>query len=125
MTPKIQTQPVKSDSKDVVLNFINALNNEDFETARNCLDPAMVFDDTCNHIRGVEDYIRDLKKLKFKYKIKKMIEDGDYVCLIYDINMAGKNVFTCGCYQLKNGKINLIKVIFDPSSAPFKNIGSV
>jgi hypothetical protein len=49
----------------------------------------MVFDDTLDYRRGVEDYIMDLREMKFKYKIKKIIEDDDYVCLLYDIKYVG------------------------------------
>lgn len=53
--------------------------------------------------------------MKFKYKIKKVFEEGTDVCLLYDINMGGKEtIFTCGWYHLKNNKIKSLKVVFDP-----------
>ena len=52
--------------------------------------------------------------MKFKYDIKKAFEDGNDVCLLYDITMPGPTLFTCGWYKVENGKINWFKVVFDP-----------
>ena len=102
-------------AKELVLKFITALNEEDFETARTCLSDDMVFDGVLGHRDGANTYIEDMKKMKFKYKIKKVFEDGTDVCLLYDIDMGDKEtVFTCGWYQLKNDKIKSLKVVFDP-----------
>jgi len=102
-------------AKDVVLTFINALNKEDFETARDCLSDDMIFDGVLGHRDGADTYINDMKKMKFKYKIKKSFEDENDVCLLYDIDMGGKKpIFTCGWYQLKYNKIKSLKVVFDP-----------
>jgi limonene-1,2-epoxide hydrolase len=101
-------------SKEVVLRFINALNEEDFETAQQCLSDDMVFEGVLGRREGSKDYIKDMKKMKFKYSIQKAFEDDDDVCLWYDINMSGKTVPTCGWYHLDNGKIQWFKVLFDP-----------
>ena len=102
-------------AKEIVLKFIDALNEEDFETARACLSDDMVFDGVLGHRDGADTYIKDMKKMKFKYKIKKVFEDGNDVCLLYDIDMGGKEtIFTCGWYQLKDNKIKTLKVVFDP-----------
>lgn len=105
----------KQNAKEVVLNFINALNKEDFETARNCLSEDMVFDGVLGHRDGADVYIKEMEKMKFKYEIKKAFENGTDVCLLYDIDMGNKKTtFTCGWYQLQNGKIKNLKVVFDP-----------
>ena len=101
-------------AKKVVLTFIDALNNEDFEAAKSCLRDDLVFDGVLGHRDGAETYINDMKKMKFKYTINKVFEDGDDVCLLYDINMSGKTIFTCGWYRLQNNKIKSLKVVFDP-----------
>jgi len=113
---------IASNAKEVVLTFINALNVEDFETARNCLSEDMVFDGVLGHRNGADTYIGDMKKMKFKYKIKKTFEDDNDVCLLYDIDMGGKNtIFTCGWYQLEYNKIKSLKVVFDPRPVLNKN----
>ncbi|MDP9077311.1 MAG: nuclear transport factor 2 family protein [Bacteroidota bacterium] len=63
---------------------------------------------------GGDTYIIDMEKMKFKYSVQKVFADGDDVSVFYDINMGGTTIFCSGWYQLKNGRINSIKVIFDP-----------
>jgi limonene-1,2-epoxide hydrolase len=101
-------------SKEVILSFISALNAEDYETARLYVDDNMKFNGVLGSRNSAEDYFKDMKKMKFKYKIKKSFEDGNDVCLFYDIDMNGQPVFTCGWYQVDNGKIISLQVVFDP-----------
>jgi len=114
MITKKDTESTKVSTKNIVLTFLNALNNEDFEKARQCLSDNMTFDGVLGHRDGAEVYIDDMKKMKFKYNIKKTFEDENDVCIFYDIDMSGKKIFTCGWYILNNGKIDSIKVVFDP-----------
>jgi len=115
MTSKTNAKSATSNAKELVLTFIKALNEEDFETARDCLSEDMVFDGVLGHRDGADTYISDMKKMKFKYKIKHAFEDDKDVCLLYDIDMGGKNtIFTCGWYQIKDNKIKSLKVVFDP-----------
>ena len=114
MERKNDTESIATSGKAIVLTFINALNEEDFDTARDCLNEEMIFDGVLGHREGADTYISDMKKMKFKYTIRKAFEDGNDVCLLYDIDMSGTNIFTCGWYQIKNKKIKSIKVVFDP-----------
>jgi hypothetical protein len=63
MTTKTDAKSTPANAKEVVLTFVNALND---------------------------------------------------VCLLYDIDMSGTKIFTCGWYQIKDSKIKLLKVVFDP-----------
>lgn len=102
-------------AKETVLTFLNALNHEDFETARKCLNGDMTFDGVMGHREGAESYISDMKKMKFKYEILKSFEEGRDVCVLYNIDMGKKAaIYTCGWYQVVNGKIRQLKVVFDP-----------
>lgn len=103
-----------STAKEIVPVFINALNEEDFETAKSCLSDDFVFDGVLGHRDGAESYMNDMTKMKFKYEIQKAFQDGNDVCLLYDINMSGKTIFTCGWYRLQNQKIKSLKVVFAP-----------
>jgi len=97
-----------------VQSFLQALNNEDFKAARNCLTNDVKFIGVMGTRDGGDVYIADMEKMKFKYDIKKIFEDGDDVSVFYDINMGGKTLFCSGWYHLSNCKIDTIKVIFDP-----------
>lgn len=114
MITKKDAESTEDSVKNIVLTFLNALNNENFEKARECLSDNMAFDGVLGHRDGAETYINDMKKMKFKYNIKKTFEDGNDVCIFYDIDMSGKKIFTCGWYIVNNKKIKSIKVVFDP-----------
>lgn len=101
-------------AKDVVLSFINYLNKEDFKAARECANDDMIFDGVLGSRKGADNYFQDMEKMKFKYDVKKVFEDENDVCVLYDINMGKATLFTCGWYRLKNHKISSIKVVFDP-----------
>lgn len=101
-------------AKETVLTFIDALNNEDFALVRKCLRDDMVFDGVLGHRDGADAYVKDMEKMKFKYDIQKAFVDGKDVCLLYDIDMGGKTIFTCGWYQVHDDKIKSLKVVFDP-----------
>jgi len=111
-TNEILTPAVSA--KQVVVKFINALNNEDFETAKTYTDDAMQFDGVLGCRNGSDAYFADMQKMKFKYDVKKVFADGNDVCLLYDINMGGTTIFTCGWYKVKDEKICSLKVVFDP-----------
>ncbi|MEP6674646.1 MAG: nuclear transport factor 2 family protein [Ferruginibacter sp.] len=104
----------EQEASDVVLSFINAINQEDFTAARKCVLDTMTFHGVLGSRNGAEDYFNDMKKMKFKYDIKKVFQHNDDVCLLYDINMSGTTIFTCGWYHLEDGKIDSLRVIFDP-----------
>jgi hypothetical protein len=103
-----------SGAEKVVITFINALNDEDFATARKQLAPWMKFDGVLGSRDSAEAYISDMTRMKFKYNIKKIFANGHDVCLLYDINMGAATIFTCGWYHLEEGKISSLKVVFDP-----------
>ncbi|PWS33154.1 nuclear transport factor 2 family protein [Pedobacter paludis] len=101
-------------AKVVVLDFINALNAEDFDLARQQLHDDMNFKGVMGERNGADVYIEDMKKMKLKYDVKKVFTDNEEVCLFYDIDMSGKKIFSSGWYILENEKIKSFKVIFDP-----------
>ena len=110
-----------NDAKEVVLACIEALNNEDFKTARTLANDDMSFVGVLGSRDGADAYFKDMEHMKLKYDVKKAFADGDDVCLLYDLTMSGKTIFGCGWYQVKNGKISSLKVLFDPR--PFLESG--
>lgn len=103
------------ESKEKVLFFLDALNNEDYEAAKECLDPDFKFRGPVEKIDGAVAYLKQAEKTKFKYSIEKVFAHKDEVSVIYDIEMGYKDeITTCGVYSFKNGKINSLKVLYDP-----------
>ena len=104
----------KTGSRDIVLSCIQALNEENFDTARKSFSDDMVFEGVLGSRHGAEAYFNDMKKMKLKYNVQKAFEDGDDVCLLYNLQLSGLNIFGCGWYHLENGRIKSLKVVFDP-----------
>ena len=99
----------------IVQTFLNALNNEDFKTAKSCLNDDFSFTGPLGERNGADQYIGDMEKMKFKYEIEKVFSNDDEVCVIYKIDMLGKaKITTCGLYKLENNKLSSLNVIFDP-----------
>jgi limonene-1,2-epoxide hydrolase len=99
---------------EVVIAFLKAMNNEDFKTARQYARDDMQFVGVMGSRNGADVYFQDMEKMKFKYEIKRLFTDGDDVSVFYDINMGDKTIFSSGWYHIIDGRINSIKVIFDP-----------
>ena len=114
MSKENRSVAVESDAKEIVLAFINALNDEDFESAKRYISDNLVFVGVMVTRNGADAYMNDMEKMKLKYRIKKSFVEGDDVCLFYDIDMGGKTIFSCGWYQVEEGKIKSFKMIFDP-----------
>lgn len=102
------------EARDIVLACIAALNKEEFTTARTYAADDMTFEGVLGSRNGAEAYFKDMESMKLKYDIKKAFVEGDDVCLLYDLKIAGKTIFGCGWYHVENGKINSLKVLFDP-----------
>ncbi|SEO03500.1 SnoaL-like domain-containing protein [Mucilaginibacter gossypiicola] len=101
-------------ANDVVLSFVKALNDEDFVTARNCAADDLKFIGVLGHRDSADAYFADMQHMKLKYDIKRVFSDGDDVCIFYDIDMGRATIFSCGWYHVADGKVNSIRVIFDP-----------
>ena len=101
-------------AKEVVLAFVKSINEEDFKTARVHASDDMTFVGVLGSRDGADAYFRDMENMKLKYDIRKVFEDGDDVCLFYDLDMNGETIFCCGWYHVTNGKIDSLKVLFDP-----------
>lgn len=113
---KDNSKPAENTTKETVLAFIKALNEEDFQEARKHVNEDLSFVGVLGSRDGAEAYFKDMEKMKMKYDIKKVFSEGDDVCLFYDFTTAGITVFGCGWYHLVHGKISSFKVIFDPRS---------
>jgi limonene-1,2-epoxide hydrolase len=105
---------VTTTPKEVVVSFINALNNEDFGAARGLVSDNMTFNGVLGSRNGADEYFNDMRKMKFKYDVIKAFADQEDVCVLYDISMGDKKIFTCGWYLVEDDKIKSIRVVFDP-----------
>lgn len=101
-------------AKETVLLFLNAMNSENFEDARQYVKDDMKFIGVMGSRDNADAYFSDMEKMKFKYEIKKAIGDNTDVAVFYDINMGKHSIFSSGWYHVNHGKIEWFKVVFDP-----------
>ncbi len=104
----------ENSAKTTVLSYIDNLNKEDFDAARQLVTDDMTFTGVLGTRDGAEAYMQDMRKMKMKYEIKKVFADGDDVCLFYDITQGGITFFSAGWYKVVGDKIKSFQVIFDP-----------
>ena len=103
-----------SNAKDTVLAFIKALNDNDFAAAKKYASTDLKFIGVLGSREGADIYFQDMERMKLKYDIKKVVADGNDVCLLYDVLISGLHIFGSGWYVVNDGKIASIRVIFDP-----------
>lgn len=105
---------ITSSPRTVVLALIDALNKEAFDAARQYVADNMTFKGVLGTREGAEAYFEDMRKMKLKYDIVQSFEEGDDVCLLYNLELGGAKVFCAAWYRLEKGKIVSLTVVFDP-----------
>ena len=101
-------------SEGLVLSYVKALNDEDFKVARQHVSDHMIFDGPLASIHGADAIFADLERMRLKYDVMKVFASGNDICVFYDVTLSGVKLFTCGWYQVDDGKIRSLKVVFDP-----------
>ena len=114
MTNERSVAPTLAGSMEIVTAFIDAINAEDFDGARKYASDDMEFEGVMGTRHGADAYFQDMRKMRLKYWVLKAFENGDDVCLLYDLEISGKTIFGCGWYHLTHNKISRLQVVFDP-----------
>jgi SnoaL-like protein len=102
------------DAKQVVMSCVNAINQEDFKKARQYVSDDISFVGAMGSRQGADVYFKDTERMRLKYNINKVFGDANDVCLFYDLTISGITIFGCAWYQVADGKIRSLKVVFDP-----------
>ncbi|HEY4286508.1 MAG TPA: nuclear transport factor 2 family protein [Puia sp.] len=110
----MQTHSTTTEYEAKVLDLVHAINEERFDEAAGLLTDDFKFEGVMGTRNGCEAYIKDLKKMKIKYKIHKILADESDVCALCDYVMDGKTLLGCNWYTLRNGRISSLRAIFDP-----------
>ena|SRR5687768_2749570 len=109
-------------AKEIVMEFIQALERKDFKTVRSYISdnisvvaPGPVELTSFNQAEPFMNYLEhaDLPKLE----IKKEFADSNDVCLLYEMNYRVPPVttFVCGWFHVnEHGKISSLRFIVDP-----------
>ena len=100
--------------KEIVLNFIEALNKNDFHQAKEYLNENFVFKSRSRKRAGVDTFIEEMQSTPHTYIVRDIYSNSKYVCVIYDIQSPHQeNITTCGLYRVRKKKIDSLTVVFD------------
>ncbi len=107
--------PSESDARRVVMSYIGALDDQRYEDALKHLHDRVRIRGPAGEAFGKPlDFIEMLRKYRGKYDVKKVFEEGDDICVLYDLRTTGPTVSMSSWYQVKDGKIVSIHTVFDP-----------
>ncbi len=73
MATKKHSVTAETNAKEIVTSFVESLNNEDFKTAKTYVSDNMTFVGVLGSRNGAEAYFKDMKKMKLKCEIKKVL----------------------------------------------------
>ena len=117
-----KNESVKS-AKEIVMQFIDALERKDFKTVRSyisdnisVLAPGPV---EVTSFKQAEPFMNYLEHANLpKLEIKKEFADSNDVCLLYEMNYHQPPVttFVCGWFHVNDddGKISSLRFVLDP-----------
>lgn len=107
-------------SKEKVLFLLDALNNEDYENAKECLSADFKYEDPLDEIIGANNFLRKMEKENIRYCLINLFEKSEEICIIYKLEMQlGVAAIACGLFKINNDKLSSLYVIFDPRTILF------
>jgi hypothetical protein len=105
-------------SKEIVLEFLEALNRKEFKSARSYVSDKVTYMAPLNSFNGAEPYFKYVEHLNLpKLDIKKVFTEGSNdVCVLWEVNYSSPPapIFVSAWYQVHDGKISSMKLVFDP-----------
>ena len=110
----------KSSAKEIVTEFMQAWEGKDWKTVRSHIsDNISVLAPgpfKPNTFHQAEAYMYYLEHSNYPPReIKKMIADGNDVCVVYEVILTTPPVTVCGLFHVNDdGKISSLRLAFDP-----------
>ena len=104
-------------AKDIVMEYLQAAERRDFQSARGYLKDNISYLSPLNSFDRAEPYLKYFESLHLpKFDIKKIFTDGDDVCLLYEVILTTPpaTVFVSFWAYVDGGKISSIRLVFDP-----------
>jgi hypothetical protein len=106
---------IRQDAEQSVLDCMQAINEEDFTTARGLVWDNFVFDGVMGRRDSADAYFADLPKMKMRYHVLQSFAKGLDVCVLSNLTIGDKpEIFCCSWYKFRQGGIASLKVVFDP-----------
>jgi hypothetical protein len=114
----MQKNESEKSAKEIVMEFIQAGERQDFKAARGYVTDDMSYISPLNSFDRAEPYFKYYEHLDLpKLDIKKVFADGNDVCLLHELNFGTPPVtcFVCAWFHVNDdGKISAVRVVFDP-----------
>lgn len=106
-------------AKEVVMEYIEAVNRNDFKSARSYVSDNISYAGPINSFDKAETYLKYLEHLVMnglRLDVKKVFADGDDVCEFHEVNLdtLPEPLLVCMWFHVDDGKISWIKIVFDP-----------
>jgi len=109
----IQVEASAEAAKRVVLALGDAINAEDFQLARKYVSKDLKHVGPFGSHDNSEAYFEEMERLRLKFKVHRAFADRNDVCLFYDVTAFGTTTFTSAWFQVKDGKVSSMRVVFD------------
>ena len=105
-------------AKDIVMEYMQAAERRDFQSARGYVSDNISYMSPLNSFDRAEPYLKYFEHLELpKLEIKKEFADNNDVCILHELNFGTPPVtsLVCSWFHVDDqGKINSIRVVFDP-----------
>jgi hypothetical protein len=107
------------DPKSVATECLYSWSNGDLDKTRSLMTDDVTFRGPLGKANGVNEYIDGLKglvKIVDSVVQRKVLTDGDDVCIMYDLvtKTPAGSIPTVGWYHVRNGKVDSVTAYFDP-----------
>jgi hypothetical protein len=118
----MQSNELTKNAKEIVVSFIEALNNGDLKAARSYVTDNYSVTAPGGSYDSAEVYFKGAEKAQQtygtgRYDIKKVFADGNDVCVLNDVVWGNVAFLACGWYHLENQKIRSLTLIYDSGQA--------
>lgn len=118
----MQENELAKSAKEVVVSFIESLNNRDLKSARSCVSEDFSTKGPGGSFDSAEAYFKAAEKAQQtyqsgKYDIKKVIMEGSEVCVLNDVIWGNTSFLACGWYHVEDQKIHSLTLIYDSGQA--------
>jgi SnoaL-like domain len=114
----MQTNVHDINPKEIVMEFLDALQRKDFESAKNYVSDNVSYIGPLNSFDRAEPYFKYVEHLNLpKLDIKKVFTEGSHdVCILWEVNYSTPlaTILVSAWYQVYDGKISSMRLVFDP-----------
>jgi ketosteroid isomerase-like protein len=106
-------------AKELVMEYLAAVNRKDFKSARSYVSDnvSYVGHTGMGSFDKAEPYLKYLEHLDLpRLEIIKVFADGDDVCEFHEVNVdtLPAPLLVCMWFHVDDGKISSIRIVFDP-----------